>query len=135
MPVVALETGLYNALSGGTALTNELGGTYIYNKQAPQKPPAKYVVFQWQGGGDDNDNPNRTRDLIYTVRGIASTQEAAAAIDTEIDTVLHAQKLTVSGWTNFWIARDVDVNFAEQDAGGVSRYHVGAQYRIRIDKD
>lgn len=133
MPTTALETGLYNALSGGTALTSELGGTFIYNKQAPQTPSDKFVILQWQGGGDENETKHRTRNVIYTVRGVATSQEDAATIDGLIDSLLHLQTLTVTGYTNFWTARESDVNFVEQDAGGVNRYHVGAQYRIRID--
>jgi hypothetical protein len=135
MPTTALETGLYNTLSAGTALTGELGGTFIYNKQAPQTPPDKFVIFQWQGGGDENESKHRTRNVIYTVRGVATTQEAAATIDGLIDGLLHLKTLTISGWTNFWTARIADVNFIEQNAGGVNRYHVGAQYRIRIDNE
>ena len=133
MSVTALETGLYNILSAGTALTDELGGTFIYNQQAPQTPPDKFVIFQWQGGGDENETKHRTRNVIYTVRGVATTQEDAATIDGLIDSLLHLQTLTISGYTNFWTARLADVIFVEQDAGGVNRYHVGAQYRIRID--
>lgn len=133
MPVTALETGLYNILSADTALAGELGGTFIYNKQPPQTPADKYVIFQWQGGGDENQSPHRTRNVIYTVRGVARTQADAATIDGLIDDLLHHQTLTVSGWTNFWTARESDVNFVEQDEGEVNRYHVGGLYRIRLD--
>jgi len=135
MPVQALETGLYTILSTNSALTTELGGTLIYNKQAPQDPGTKYVVFNWSGGGDENLTPHRTRNVVYTVQAVASTQADAATVDRLIDAALHEQTLTVSGWTNFWTAREDDINYVEQDAGGVPIYHVGAIYRIRIDDD
>lgn len=131
--ITALETGLYSKLTGQASLITALGGTLIYNKIAPQNPGSKYCIFQWQGGGDANESPTRMRDLLYTVRGIATTQVAANAIDAAIDTALHNQALTVSGWTNIWCARETDVNFIEQDAGGVNRYHAGGIYRIIID--
>lgn len=135
MPVQALETGLEAILSGNSALTTELGGTLIYNKQAPQDPGTKYVVFNWAGGGDENLTPHRTRNVVYTVQAVATTQAQAATLDRLIDAALHEKTLTVSGWTNFWTAREDDISFVEQDAGGNPIFHVGAQYRIRIDDD
>jgi hypothetical protein len=132
-PVAALEEALYTTLSATSALTTELGGTAIYNKRAPQPAPDKYVIFQWQGGGDLNESPTRMRNPIYTVRGVAPTQAGASAIDDEIDAALHNQELTVTGWTNIWMAREDDVNFVEYDASGVAHYNVGGQYRIIID--
>lgn len=135
MPVTALETGLYSILSGNSALTTELGGTLIYNKQAPQGPGTKFVVFNWAGGGDENLTPHRTRNVVYTVQAVATTQAQAATLDRLIDAALHEKTLTVSGWTNFWTAREDDISYVEQDAGGNPIFHVGAQYRIRIDDD
>lgn len=129
----ALETGLYAKLSTAAALITELGGTAIYNKLAPQSPGSKYVVFQWQGGGDVNDHPKRSRDVLYTVQGVALTQAAAAAIDDDIDAALHNQSLTVSGWTAVDCQRENDINYVEMDSGGVARYHCGGIYRIRIE--
>lgn len=136
--VSALETGLYNKLTGQASLITALGGTLIYNQQAPQvaaggTAPAKYCVFQWQGGGDLNESPTRMRELLYTVRGIATTAANARSIDSAIDDALHNQTLTVSGWSNIWCSRTTDINFIELDSGGVNRYHVGGIYRIIID--
>ena len=128
-----LETALYSRLSTTAALITELGGTAIYNKRAPQDVGAKYVVFQWQGGGDENITPRRTRSLLYYVAGIATTQAAAAAIDTDIDTALHNKVLTVTGWNNPYIARDRDINFVENDSSGVAKYTCGGIYRILLE--
>jgi hypothetical protein len=134
MPIVALETALYGTLSHSTALIAALGGTSIYNKRAPQTPPTKYVVFQWQGGGDENESPNRTRNVVYNIQGVAASQTDAAALDTVIDACLHLQTLTVTGWVNFWCAREGDINYVEENSGGAPLYHCGGLYRIRIDK-
>lgn len=133
MPISALETGLYNKLVGASGLITELGGTAIYNQRAPQTSGSKYVVFQWQGGGDENESPTRMRNLLYTVQAIATTKANASAVDVQIDTALHNQTLTVSGYTNIWCARETDINFVEEDAGGVPYYHSGGIYRIIID--
>ena len=133
MSITAIETGLYNKLKAASSLTTALGGTIIYNKIAPQGVSDPYVVFGWQGGGDENESPNRMRNLIYQVQTIATTQGTAAAIDGYIDTALHNQTLTVSGFTNIWTARESDINYIEQDTSGVTLYHVGGLYRIIID--
>lgn len=133
MPITALETALYTKLTGAAGLITALGGTYIYNKQAPQSPNDEYVIFQQQGGGDVNDTPIRERAVLYSVFGVALTQETAAAIDTQIDTALHLATLTISGWQNLWLARETDVNFSEIDGGGVTRYRAGAIYRVIMD--
>src|SRR3990172_6192444 len=129
----ALETGLYSKLTGQASLITALGGTLVYSGQAPQNPGAKYAVFQWQGGGDMNESPTRMRNVLYTVRGVATTKTSALAIDSAIDDALHNATLTVSGWTNIQCQRETDINFIEQDAGGVNRYHAGGIYRVTID--
>lgn len=134
MPMTALETALYTTLSTTAALITELGGTLIYNKQAPQAPGDKYVVFQQQGGGDVNDTPIRERNVLYSVFGVARTQEAAAAIDGEIDTALHLATLSIIGWSNLWLSRETDINLTELDSGGATRYHAGAIYRVIMDE-
>lgn len=131
--ITALETGLYSKLTGQASLITALGGTVIYNGIAPQPAPIKYCIYQWQGGGDSNESPTRMRELLYTVRGIATTMAAAGSIDAAIDDALHKQTLTVSGWTNIMCHRETDINFIEQDAAGVNRFHAGAIYRIIID--
>lgn len=133
MPVAALETGLYSKLSTDNDLIEELGGTAIYNKQAPQSPGSAYVVFGWQGGGDENESPRRLRNVLYQIKGIARRQSTAASIDSKLDAALHLQTLTVSGFSNIWMAREGDINYVEQDSGGVTWYHVGGMYRILID--
>jgi hypothetical protein len=134
VPIVAFETALYSTLSTTADLITELGGTFIYNKQAPQSPGDKYVIFRYERGGDVNDTPIRHRNMVYSIFGVAKTQEAAAAIDTEIDTALHNGSLSVADWSNLWLAREDDVNLSEVDSGGVTRYRVGGLYRILMDK-
>jgi hypothetical protein len=131
--ISALEAGLYTKLTGQASLITALGGTLIWNQMAPQPATDKYCVFQWQGGGDANESPTRLRELLYNVRGVATTKAAAVAIDAAIDDALHNQVLTVTGWYNILTMRETDINFVEQDSGGVNRFHAGAIYRIIID--
>jgi hypothetical protein len=133
VPILAFETGLYSALTAGTALIAGLGGTFIYNKVAPQGAAPPYVIFQQQGGGDINDTPIRSRNPLYAIFGVGATAEAAAAIDRNIDALLHDQSLTVSGWSNYSLAREIDVQFIDLDAAGNKIYRCGGMYRALID--
>jgi len=131
-PVEAVETALYSKLSTTAGVITALGGTLIYNKRAPQGS-TKYALFQWQGGGDENETPHRTRNLVYYITGVAATQATAAAIDTAIDAALHNGSISPTSYTNFWLARETDINFVLENSAGVAMYHVGGLYRIRID--
>lgn len=134
MPITALETGLYNKLKASSALITELGGTVIYNKLAPQSPAAKYVIFQWQGGGEENDTPTRSRSVLYGVYGVANQQSEAAAIDSLIEDALHEQTLTITGWANYQCVRETDINVVDPNSGMVAKYRVGAIYRISFNE-
>lgn len=131
--IAPLEAAIYSKLTGQASLITALGGTLIYNQMSPQPAGAKYCVYQWQGGGDSNESPTRMREVLYTVRGVATTRAVAGSIDAAIDDALHNQSLTVTGWTNILCMRGQDINFVEPDSGGVNRYHAGGIYRIIID--
>lgn len=133
-PINAIETALYSTLAAGTALTTALGGTAIYNTLAPQGTSYPYVIFKFQGGGDDNTSSTRARSPLYLVKAVSTTgKKNAGDIDDEVDNLLHGHELTVTGWGNWWTAREADVSYAE-DSGGVLIWHVGGLYRIRIEK-
>lgn len=132
-----LYTALYSRLQTTSAVTSLLSGTTaIYNLQAPNNATYPFVVFSLQGGGDDNDTANRTKNLLVFVRaysGVSALQ--AGSIDAQIDTALHLAPLTVSGWTDFWLAREEDLETVETEPDGQHIYMRGGFYRVRLDKD
>ena len=131
----ALAAGLYSKLQGGTALTSLLSGTTaIYHNVAPDNATLPYVIFSVQGGGDENQSPNRTQNLVLFVRGYSGNSQAqAGSIDTQIDNLLHMQTVTVSGWTNIWTARESSLTMPEPQPNGGYVYMSGGYYRIRLD--
>jgi len=131
----ALASALYTRLQG-TALTTLLAGTTsIYHMQAPEGAALPYVVFSLQGGGDENLDKNRTKQLSVFVRGYSKTSAAqAGSIDAEADTLLHLNELTVSGWTNIWLARETDLETVEVNRPGENVYMQGGFYRVHLDK-
>ena len=128
----ALNTGIYSTLSGGTALTTALGGTAIYYQQAPDEAALPYVVWSYQGGGDDNITPSRMKSLLVYVRGYAATPALAGTIDTYCDALLHGKTITVTGWKNFWTAREEDISLVENPPDGAPIFSAGGIYRIRL---
>ena len=132
-----LYTALYSRLQGTSAIRSLLAGsTAIYNMQAPNNAAYPFIVFSIQGGGDDNETANRTKNLLLFVRaysGVSAMQ--AGSIDAQIDAALHFVPLSVSGWTDFWIAREEDLETVETKPDGNNIYMRGGFYRVRLDKE
>lgn len=135
-----LDTAIYSRLNGATALTSLLAGgtigTSIFSLQAPKNAAYPYVVFSHQGGGDDNDTQNRTKNLIRYVRAYGTANAQAGSIDAQIDAALHLIPFSnVSGWTTMWLAREEDIELVENPPTGNQVFTQGGLYRIRLDKD
>ena len=132
----AIETGLYNALAGDTALIAELGSTAIYSRHAPQGAALPFVVFNHAGGGKENLTPSDMQNHVYLVKAVASQAQGAKKAGTLAGLVLsalHNTTLTVSGYTNFYTAAEEEVQLTETARDGTMIYHTGNYYRIRID--
>jgi len=126
-----MGSALYTKLAAGTALTTLLGGTAIYNGLVPQGTATPYVVYQFTSGSDLNSSPRRARDYVVTIKAVSDEQAEAENVDDALDTLMHEATLTITGWGNYWTARDQDVVY-EQYAGGIVYWHRGARYRIRV---
>lgn len=132
-----LNAAIYSRLQGTGGLTSLLAGTTdIYFQQAPDNVSFPYVVFSHQGGGDENETGNRTKNLVYFVRAYSRTGPAnAGSIDAQIDASLHLIPITASGWANFWIAREDDIAAVEYGDNKEKTWMAGGFYRIRLDKN
>lgn len=134
----ALNQALFSRLASTSAITSLLaeGSASIYHLQAKNNATLPYIVFSQQGGGDENETANRTKNLLKFVRaysGVSALQ--AGSIDAQIDTALHLVPLTVSGWTDFWLAREEDLETVETEPNGQKKYMQGGFYRLRLDKE
>ena len=130
----ALEQGLYSKLSGTSALTTLLANaTSVYNQIVPKGKAYPLVIFNLQGGGDENDTPKRRKNYVYLAKAVSAvSMKQAGLIDAQIDAALHEATLTVTGWTNFWCMRTTDIRYTETTAEGANYFHSGGLYRIRI---
>lgn len=126
-----LHAALFSALSG-TAVTTLLGGTAVYYAIAPDEAALPYVVFSKVGGGPLNDNPHDDRAPLYWVRAYAETAALAGSVDAAVSTALHRGALTVTGYTNIWTARELELAGVELDDARQRTYYAGAYYRIRL---
>lgn len=130
----AMGSALFSRLAGGTALVTALGGTAIYVNQAPDGADAPFVVFSSAGGGPDNDTPRQSRDNLWYVRAYAGSQAAANLIDGLVDDLLHRGSLVVTGWSVYWLVREMDVALVESPPGGGRMFMAGGYYRVRISE-
>jgi hypothetical protein len=128
----ALNTAVYNVLSGNAALVSALGGTAVYYQQAPDHASLPYVVFSHQAGQPDNTHGTDDRSQIIYVRGYSGTATQAGSIDLHCGTTLHRRSLSVAGYTNFWTVRETEQNMIENTPSGEKIYMAGAFYRVRL---
>lgn len=128
------EIGLYNNLAAASGLTTLLTTTTsIYPGVAPQGTAMAYVVYAYTGGGLENLNPSELHNSVYLVKGVAASISAAGAIQAQIKAALHLQTLTVTGYTNFFMACEAEVQLDEVLRDGTFVWHRGWYVRIRLD--
>ena len=135
----ACWTALYSRLAGGTALTSQVGGTAsprIYHDVAPEKDTLPYVIFSWAGGGMTPTSPHVDGDGVIYVRAYSSVDDSEAGrIRDAVFGLLDRQPLTVTGWSNYWLACEApNIEFEQPDASGKSIWSSGDHYRLKIDK-
>lgn len=129
------NSALYSRLQG-TAITSLLSGTTaIYHQQAPEDAEYPYIIFSTPSEIDENMTQNRTKNNVVFIRAYSGSSAAqAGSIDAAIDSAIHLQPLTVSGWTNIWMAREQGLETVENDPTGTQIFMQGANYRCRLDQ-
>lgn len=129
----SLEDGLFDTLAAGTALISALGGTAIYDTQAPLDTPTPYLIYSYQGGGDTNFIPRAAIDVTYQVKAVSEDQGEANDIADLVRQRLHDAELTfASPWAAYRCQHTSGFKFLEND-GRKQYYHAGGLYRIRAD--
>lgn len=130
----ATEIGLYNKLAAAGGLTTLLDTTTsIYPGVAEQAADKPYVIYSYAGGGLENINPSELHSTMYIVKGVADSVSVAGAIQAQIKAALHLATLTVTGYTNFYMACGGEVQLNETLTDGKMAWHRGYYVRIRLD--
>ena len=130
-----LNQAIYNKLAG-TAITSLLasGSASIFSVLAKDNATLPYLVYSIQGGGDENFDAHRTKNLVMFIRAYSQVSEAqAGSIDAQIDAAMHLQTLSVTGWSNFWTAREEDLTAVEILDNGQKIWMSGGLFRVRIE--
>lgn len=131
-----LNAAIFTKLAASSALTSLLanGTASLFSLQAKDNAILPYCVWGIQGGGDENFDAHRTKNIIYFIRAYSQVSEAqAGSIDAQIDAAMHRQTLSVSGWANFWTAREEDLSAVETLSNGQKIWMNGGYFRIRIE--
>jgi hypothetical protein len=132
----ALGAAIYGKLSGGTALCALLSGgsLSIYNVIAPYEAAYDYVIYNMQTSGEQNDTAHRVKDVTLQVRAYSTQLARAGTIDAACDALLHAQPLTVTGWTTVRAVRSQDIELVEYDEADRPIFTRGGLYDLKIEK-
>lgn len=126
----AIGSALYSKLTQGTPLAC---GTAVFRGQGTAGAPLPYAVFSLQAGGPLNQTPGDLRDEVYFVRAYGTSMAQAGTIDGQISGLLHHGTLSVAGYTNYYTARETDLELVENPPDGKPVYMAGALYRISLD--
>lgn len=131
-----LDTTLHDLLNVSALLAKATGG--VHNSLAPGHVSPPYCIYQAVSNINARTLGKRYSNLTYLVKGVsrAAWPMEAAEIDTEIDTLLEAATLTVSGFTfvTGMCIREEDFYFVEEDEGQVWT-HQGGLYRIELEEN
>lgn len=131
----ALGSAVYSKLTGSTALTSLLAGTTsIYNVMPPYEAAYDYVVFNMQGAAEPNDTQHRVKDITLQVRAYSTALNRAGSIDYQADALLHNGLLSITGWTQIFLARSADIELVEYDESDRPIYTRGGLYDLKIEK-
>lgn len=133
----ALDTAVYSRLQTTSAITSLLAGTTaIFYQRAPEGQAYPYIVFSYPSELDMNETPRRRKNDLIFIRAYAQGGNGAAqagSIDDQIDAALHLVPLTVSGWSNIWLAREQGLESVESVPTGQNVFMKGANYRAMLN--
>jgi len=131
MSIPALNTAIYGKLAG----TATAAGSAVFLNQATDGQALPYIVFDYTADLSENMTPNETNNAVVFIRAYAETPGQAGTIDQQIKTLLHLKTMTVTGYANFWTARENAFSLTDIDQAGRKTHMAGAEYRIRLDKE
>lgn len=134
--ITPVTQAIYAKLTGTLAITDLLASTTsVYSVMAADEAEFNYVVYGLQGGTPETDSAITAESALWFIRAYSNTTPAdAGEIIEEIDGVLHLKPLTVAGWNNFWIARELNLEGVENTQAGEKIWMRGGFYRIRLSQ-
>jgi hypothetical protein len=125
-------TGLRTALLANASLTALLSTTTaVWVTQAPVTAVRPFVLMIHSAGGTQNTSPREAFDVRFSIKGVADSGGASAAIAAQIRAALHNQQITLpSPWKSMDCQELAVFEFAE-NVSGKQIWHTGAVYQLR----
>lgn len=135
----------YRAISTALTTGTPPWGESAFLHQAPAKHPRPYVVFLKVGGGEANDRIIQDAEHLYEVKAVADDAATALMCAGEISNRLNdkgrydvdAGETPLDGGAEWWIlttTEETDIDLMELTPAGERLYHMGADYRFRMER-
>ncbi len=135
MPLNALQAGIYNRLTGYSALTTALGGTKIYD-HVPQDEEAPYVVIGEDTTVDEGAKTSNGWECTITIHCWDFEKAGRKSVKTlmsHIYDALHRSEsdITVSGFALVYLYCDFTQTFQETAIEGAGDHYYHGVQRFR----
>lgn len=104
----------------------------IWQMIAPGGAATPYILFYWQGGGEENNTPRETFDIVFLVAAVADTQVKAREIAGYINTALKNQLVEYpDGYSSWSPVTETDPYLDVSNVQNRQYWIAGAIYRFR----
>ncbi len=126
---------IFTRLAANSSIISELGGTVIFERFVPTGQTKPYVIFFESSGGDVNETPRDTRNLVVTVKAVSGSNLQAKRLAAYIRTSLHGAEESMSagsGWEIYRSQLTVNIEYPVL-IDTKQEYHAGGVYRIRLN--
>jgi len=138
MPLNALQVGIYTRLTGYSALTTALGGSFVYD-HVPQGQDAPYVVIGDDTSVDSDTKTNNGWETTITIHCWdfeKAGRKSVKALMGHIYDALHKSEanITVTGFSLIYLQCEFQQTFQEQaiEGAGDHYYHGVQRFRALI---
>ena len=127
-----IQTALVNKLLANSSIA---AGGGVWELPAPEDVPYPFYTFFPQSLTDMNQSPRRGVEALFLVECWSDSLSQVRAGAGYIDTALHDQELTISGWSNWRLTHDSILLLPPEQIAGRLIYRRGGVYRISIDRN
>lgn len=114
-----------------TAITNR-----VFQQSAPNDAELPYIIIDHLYGGNENDSPKVSADMLFRVWAITTDQYQAEQLSNEIYSTLADQRFDFpDGWKDYEVARNMNDIHESEVIQNFKVYKYGGDYRFRIIQD
>lgn len=137
MNITSVASGAFRAtlllnMALANAVKSPQGNFKVFKTVADGDFKSPYILIGRIYGGEDNENPQRSFDMIFRIGAVSTDQVEAENLATLIEaSLINVTPTAFKGWT-FWAPiTQVQPYDEKRVIQSVPHYETGAQYRIR----